>query len=171
MTHRFVALLRGINVGGNNRITMADLRAAFEQLGYTDVVTLLQSGNVVFSAPGPVDSSIVEDGIAVATGVRVRVLVLSAESFRAVALANPLLALGDDPSRLVITFLESPPPAGVPDPDLLAPEVVALTDTAMYQWCPDGVSKSKVPLSYFRALGPAATGRNQRTVEKLLALL
>lgn len=170
MTDRYVALLRGINVGGNNRIAMADLRAAFESIGCTDVATLLQSGNVVFTSAG-LDPGALEDSIAGITGVRVRVLVLSAEAFRAIAAANPLLDIADDPSRLVTTFLDAPPPAGLPDEATLAPEVAVLTDVAMYQWCPDGVSRSKVPLSYFRALGPVATGRNQRTVEKLLALL
>lgn len=170
MTDRYVALLRGINVGGNNRIAMADLRAAFEALGCTDVVTLLQSGNVVFTSAG-FDRVELEDSIAAVTGVRVRVLVLTAGTFRAIAEANPLLDIADDPSRLVTTFLEAPPPAGLPSAADLAPEVVVLTDRAMYQWSPLGVSKSKIPLSYSRALGPAATGRNQRTVEKLLALL
>jgi len=172
--HRYVALLRGINVGAANRITMADLRAVFESLGHTDVKTLLQSGNVVFSSArvlGPSAVIALEDELANSSGVRCRILVLDAESFTAVADANPLLEVADDPSLMVITFLETSPPASLSVPPDLDPEQLSVGTNAIYQWCPLGVSKSKVPQSFFRALGPAATARNLRTVDKIRALL
>ena len=173
-THRYVALLRGINVGSANRITMADLRAVFESVGHTEVTTLLQSGNVVFSSPrvlGPSAVIALEDELANSSGVRCRILVLDAARFTAVIDANPLLEVADDPSLMVITFLETAPPATLAVPPDLEPEQLVVGADAVYQWCPAGVSKSKVPQSFFRALGPAATARNLRTVEKIRALL
>ncbi len=167
---KFVALLRGINVGSANQVAMRDLVRAFER--YTDVATHLRSGNVVFSAPsfGPSALIVLEDDIATATGVQARVLVLDGPSFTAIAAANPLLEVATDPSRLVTTFLEAPKP-GLDVPSALAPEQLVVTDSAIYQWCPDGISKSKVPPAFWRKVGPVATARNQRTVEKLVTML
>lgn len=167
---KYVALLRGINVGSANQVAMSDLVRAFAR--YTDVATHLRSGNVVFSADSfhPAALIALEDDIATATGVQARVLVLSAPSFTSIAAANPLLDVATDPSRLVTTFLEQPK-VGLPVLGALAPEQLVLTDAAIYQWCPDGVSKSKVPPVFWRKVGPVATARNQRTVAKLLAML
>jgi uncharacterized protein (DUF1697 family) len=100
---KYVALLRGINVGSANQVAMSDLVRAFER--YTDVATHLRSGNVVFRAPSFSASARIalEDDIARATGVQARVLVLSAPSFTAIAAANPLTEVATDPSRLVTT--------------------------------------------------------------------
>lgn len=169
---KFVALLRGINVGTANKVAMSDLVRAFAK--YTDVATHLRSGNVVFSAPSFAPSALIalEDDIATATGVQARVLVLSGPDFTAVAAANPLMDVATDPSRLVTTFLEAPKPTlELPAASALSPERLVLIDRALYQWCPDGVSKSKVPASFWRRVGPVATARNQRTVEKLVAML
>lgn len=173
-THKYVALLRGINVGAANRITMVDLRAVFEALGHTGVTTLLQSGNVVFDSPrvlGPSAVIALEDELANRSGIRCRILVIPAERFEAVAAANPLLDEADDPSLMVITFVESAPPADLAVPTDLGREKLVIGADAVYQWCPLGVSKSKVPVSFFRALGTAATARNLRTVQKIQALL
>ncbi|WP_172582216.1 DUF1697 domain-containing protein [Subtercola boreus] len=114
----YVGLVRGINVGGNNRITMADFRAVFEGLGYMEVATLLQSGNVVFAAARPLvlaDVAAIEAAFAAAAGFRAGFVVLSAAHFLSVLDANPLLAVGTDLSRLVVTFLpQAPDPAPVP---------------------------------------------------------
>ena len=166
---KYVAMLRGINVSPTTRVAMPDLRAAFGK--YTDVETILQSGNVVFSAPafGPSALVALEDDIANKTGFEARVIVLPADDFRAVVAANPLT--GDDPSRLVTTFLDGPPPARLTLPGDLGDEKIVVTDAAIYQWCPNGVSKSKLTPAWWKRLGPLATGRNQRTLEKIAALL
>ena len=167
---RSVALLRGINVGKSVRIGMADLRAMFEELGATDVATYLQSGNVVYA--GEVRADAVEDAIEKRWGIRPRVLLLDAPALQRVAAANPLLAIATDPSRLFTTFLEAVPASlSRPSPADIAPEVLEIGADAVYQWIPDGVSKSRVPAAFTRSLGPTATARNQRTVEALLALL
>jgi uncharacterized protein (DUF1697 family) len=173
-SHRYVALLRGINVGTANQIAMSDLRAVFVSLGYTEVETLLRSGNVVFTATrslGPAATSALEDELKSVTGVGARMLLVAADRFHAIAEANPLLPVADNPSLMVITFLPESPPATLEVPSDLEPELLVVGPDAIYQWCPLGVSKSKVPLSWFRALGPTATTRNQRTVDKLRGLL
>ena len=171
---RFTALLRGINVGTAKRIAMADLRACFEAEGYTRVRTLLQSGNVVFDSPTPVDPVRLESAIAEATGVRAGVVVVGARRFRAIVEENPLVGIADDPSRLLITFLdEVPDAAGIrrPSDEDLLPEIVVFGRHAIYQWLPRGVSDSRLPAGFAKSLGTVATARNLRTVEKIAALL
>ena len=171
---RFVALLRGINVGRAARISMADLRRVFESAGLRDVRTLLQSGNVVFDADAAPDPHSLEDAVHVATGVRAAVVVFDADRFRQIAAANPLLGVVDDPSRAIVDFLDGPVDAAAvdrPGDDELAPERLVFGEHAIYQWCPDGVSASKLHPRFFARLGVTSTGRNLRTVDKLLAML
>ena len=172
----YVALLRGINVGSAKRMAMADLRASVESLGFTSVRTLLQSGNVVFDAPDGRDpaalSSALEQAVVDGTGIRAAVVVLTAAQLRAIAAENPLLDAVTDPSRATITFVEGATDAGGrPDDAELAPEMVAFSPHAVYQWCPDGISNSRMPARFFASLGPGATARNLRTVDKLLVML
>jgi uncharacterized protein (DUF1697 family) len=171
---RFVGLLRGINVGTAKRLGMADLRAVLESLGFERVRTVLQSGNVVFDADAAPDPRAIEDAIHAATGVRAPFVLLEGERLRELAAANPLLDVVDDPSRALVYVLDGPLDAesvDLPDPAAIAPERLELRDGAIYQWCPDGISQSTVPMRFFGTLGVVATGRNLRTVEKLLALL
>ena len=167
---RYVALLRGINVGTAKRLGMADLRAVFERLGFTNVRTLLQSGNVVFdSARAPVASAI-ETAIA-STGVSARVLVLSASAFRTIVDANPLREVSVDHSKAVVTFVEAMP-ASVDRPAAadLEPELLEIGKDALYQWLPDGTLATKIKPAFYKPLG-LYTARNLRTVDKLVAML
>lgn len=171
-----VGLIRGINVGRSARVAKGDLAAAFESAGFEDVVTLLQSGNAVFrssAAPTAEQARAVAGALAASSGVDAGVVLLAEQRFRAIAAANPLRAASDDDSRLMITFLDHDVPADVRPPEAseLAPELLRMGERAIYQWCPLGVSKSVVPLAFWRSLGPVATGRNQRTVDRLLAEL
>ena len=172
--NRYVALLRGINVGTAKSIAMHDLRACFETLGYRNVRTLLRSGNVVFDADGAVDSAVLEATIAESTGVSAGVVVVDDARFRLIVAQNPLASVSSDPSRALVYFLDRVPDdtgLGRPSDDDLLPERLAFGPHAIYQWCPDGISKSRVPPKFFAGLGTTATGRNLRTVEKLVALL
>ncbi len=168
---RYVALLRGINVGTGKRIAMADLRATFESLGFTTVRTLLQSGNVVFDSDAKPVPSAIETAIASVTGVAPRVLVLSDSDFRAVANANPLREVSVDPSKAVVTFLEAMP-ASVDRPAAadLEPEILEVGKDALYQWLPDGTLATKIKPAFYKPLG-LYTARNLRTVDKLVAML
>lgn len=168
-----VGLVRGINVGASTRVAKDDLAAAFADAGFERVSTFLQSGNVVFdaaAAPSAAEAAAVESAIEKRSGVSARVILLTEKAFRAVAAANPLLAAGDDHSKLMVTFLDHPVPSALslPDADAIAPEVVSLGERAVYQWCPLGVSKSKLTPAFWREVGPVATGRNWRTVLRLI---
>ena len=119
MAEKRVALLRGINVGPAKRVAMADLRALLAELGYSAVRTLLNSGNVVYTtvAGSPSDdASRIEAAVASQLGVVARVTVLTAAELDAAIAGNPLVAVADNPSRLLVAFVADPA-----DLDRLAP--------------------------------------------------
>jgi uncharacterized protein (DUF1697 family) len=173
---RHVALIRGVNVGRAKRVAMADLRALVESLGYTDVRTLLNSGNVVFTGPraSPGDAAArIEKAIATRLGVAARVTVLTAAEIAAAATDNPLLGVADDPSRLLVAVLADPA-----DRSLLkrldrrdwAPEALAVGARVAYLWCPEGVLASRLWEAVGRVLGGAVTTRNWATFTRLHTL-
>ena len=160
---RSVALLRGINVGGNSRVPMETLRMLFAEAGATDVVTLLNSGNVVFS--GSVDAPRLEAAIRAATGVPTHLLVIDAPRFRRIVDAFPYAG---DESRLFISFLSAVPQVELPD---VAPELISLGTEAVYQSIPAGASDTRLKPSFWKQFPPETTARNLRTARKILALL
>jgi uncharacterized protein (DUF1697 family) len=176
VAERHVALIRGINVGRAKRVAMADLRALVEGLGYGEVRTLLNSGNVVFSAPASARKSSagrIEKAITARLGISARVTVLTAAELDAVVHQNPLGEVTTDPSRLLVTILI--------DRDLRkhllplrrqdwAPEVLGVGGRAAYIWCPRGMLESRLVPAVNRALGDGATTRNWATLTKLHAL-
>jgi uncharacterized protein (DUF1697 family) len=176
MTGRYVALLRGINVGRAKRVAMADLRAVVEDLGYADVRTLLNSGNVVFTAPGPDAGDAggrIEKALLQHLNIASRVTVLSNSELATAVAGNPLLGVAEDPSRLFVAFLADRADRGKLEPLTgrdWTPETVALGDRVAYIWCPAGMTESHVAQAVGRALGDAVTSRNWTTVTKLLAL-
>lgn len=174
-----VALFRGINVGTAKGIAMSQLVTVFEDLGYTDLRTVLRSGNVVFEATSDQGGAAgrIEAAVLAATGVQSRVLVLTATEFRAIALANPLdgtmlAGVTSAGSKTFITFLSEPHGTiEVQDAATLAPEVLRVGDSAVYQWMPDGSQQTKVPKSFWRQFSGHVTARNANTVKKLFDLL
>jgi uncharacterized protein (DUF1697 family) len=168
----WVALLRGINVGPAKRVPMAELRAAYEELGLERVATLLNSGNAVFSSGTDPDPAALRAAIEKATGVDSETIVVSAERFRAIAEANPLRTPDRLPSRVVVSFPASRlDPRAIEVPSGLDPEEMVVTASAVYQWLPDGVLATRVKPAFWRTLGTTVTARNQQTVEKIIALL
>jgi uncharacterized protein (DUF1697 family) len=174
---RSVALIRGINLGPNKRVAMADLRAALERLGYTDVRTLLNSGNVVFTENGAAASARtaarIEQAMADRLGVAARVAVLSAADLGAIMKVNPLNAAGRDPARLFVTVLIDPADRAKLGPltrQDWKPEQLALGDRAAYLWCPNGFSDSGLVAAIGRATRDGVTSRNWTTMTKLHAL-
>lgn len=173
-----VVLLRGINVGRNKRVAMADLRALLSSLGYADVRTHLQSGNAVFTSSSTDQAELVariEGAIAEQLGMTVRCVVRSAAEVRAVVDGNPLTAIATDGAKLLALFLsQQPDPALLAehDPTELSADQIRLGDRVVYQWCPDGVLAAP-PVSAFveKHLGVVVTGRNWNTVTKLATLL
>ncbi len=171
-----VALFRGINVGRAKRIAMADLRALIESLGYTAVRTLLNSGNVVFTAAGgdPGDAAArIEAALPVRLGVAARVTVLTAAEIAAVVADNPLLSIADNHSRLLVAVLNDRADRRRLEPLLLqdwAPDVLALGERVAYLWCGDGILTSRLAESLGRELRDAVTSRNWATILKLHAI-
>ncbi|HKH44522.1 MAG TPA: DUF1697 domain-containing protein [Thermoanaerobaculia bacterium] len=173
---RQVALLRGINVGRAKRVAMADLRALVEDLGFGEVRTLLNSGNVVFTAPGtaPGDAAAaIEKALVQRTGVSSRVTVLTAAELAAAVDENPLLDVAHDHTRLLVSVLTNPADRSKLEPLVKqdwTPEVLALGARVAYLWCPEGLLASRLPEAVGRALGDAVTTRNWATLTKLHAL-
>lgn len=172
-----VALLRGINVGGKNKLPMKDLRGLFEELGCTDVVTYIQSGNVVYAAPAALAKRIPEaaaEAIAGEFGLAVPVVTRSAAELHRVAERNPFLDSGADPATLHVAFLAGKPAArrmAALDPGRSPPDEYLVQGSEIYLRCPNGVARSKLTNAYFdTALATTSTARNWRTVLKLVEL-
>jgi uncharacterized protein (DUF1697 family) len=177
MSRRHVALIRGINVGRAKRVAMADLRKLVEALGYGDVRTLLNSGNVVFTVPASAakgSAGRIEKAMTARLGVSARVTVLNAAEFASVVADNPLGEVADDPSRLFVTVLLDPAdrkhllPLARQD---WKPEVLAVGARAAYLWCPRGTMDSPLAAAVNKLLRDGSTTRNWATVTKLHALV
>jgi uncharacterized protein (DUF1697 family) len=172
-----VALLRGINVGGKNTIPMSKLKSLLWSLGLQDVVTYIQSGNVVFRSPTGDARGIADDierQIAKNFGVSVTVLLRTPAELRAVAGSNPFLSGEADPSKLHVVFLSDRPAvkavAGL-EPKRSPPDELSVRGREIYLHLPNGSGRSKLTIDYFeRRLGVAATARNWNTLIKLIAL-
>ncbi len=171
----FIALLRGVNVGGANRLKMADLKALVESAGFTRVRTLLQSGNVVFDGEGDDTAAAgarLEGLLETRMGKPIPVLVLTRAEFERALAANPHPVDGPGAgSRVVVAFLSRTPSraeaarflAGVS-----GPERCAVKGRAVYVDYVDGIADSKLKID--SRLGGVATARNWNTVTKLAAL-
>ncbi|MYT73936.1 MULTISPECIES: DUF1697 domain-containing protein [unclassified Streptomyces] len=177
--NRYAALLRGINVGGNKKVPMAELRALVEGLGHQDVATYLQSGNVTFAAGGGDEDSLAADielAIADRFGFPVDVLVRDHAYLVAVQDACPFPAAELEGKQLHVTYLsQAPDPeryAGI-DLPAYAPEDFRLGDRVVYLYAPDGLGRSKLAEQLGRPAvhkGLIATSRNWNTVVKLVEL-
>jgi uncharacterized protein (DUF1697 family) len=168
-----VALLRGINLGSTRRVAMADLRAWLTALGYTEVRTLLQSGNAVFRTdkrPATVREEVAA-AIAEGAGFAVDVVLRTAPELRAVVAADPLGAVAQDPKRYVVSFLDGPATWPDVDPAAFEPELVHLAEREAYFWLPGGFQKSKIMAAYPAGPGVVATVRNWNTVTKLVDMV
>ncbi len=175
---RHVALLRGINLGQHNRVSMAKLRDVLVDLGYSDVTTHLQSGNAIFTSPGKTSLRTLEGHIhhriAQDLGLDVAVLVITGRQLATIVEKNPLQKPGRDPAKLMVVFLWEEPSAAILrtiDPDEFAPEEFAVSGRAIYLWLPRGTQGSKLVGSLTdKKLGVTATIRSWRTVTKLAEL-
>jgi len=182
-----VALLRGINLGGKNRVAMADLRAVVGELGHADVSTYIQSGNVLFSAPADADAAALAvamaEAIAVRLGVNAPVVVVPRDELAQVVAANPFP--GEPDHKRVHAVLLSEPPGA----DLAAKLDAALAQSVakgaiadvksigrtLYLHTPDGYGNSDLSAAVLRIVsspkaGLTGTARNWATMTKLLEL-
>jgi uncharacterized protein (DUF1697 family) len=173
----YVALMRGINVGGKNRVPMKDLAAMFAGAGCADVVTYIQSGNVVFRATDACAARVpaaVAKAVADLLAFRAPVVMRSASELRAVARGNPFLKAGVDLDALHVLFLADRPSAAHVaelDPHRSPPDEFQVRGREVYFRCPNGVARSKLTNAYFDSkLATTSTLRNWRTVLKLVEL-
>jgi uncharacterized protein (DUF1697 family) len=173
MATTYVALLRGINVGGSRKIRMADLREVFAEAGCGDVATYIQSGNVVFTHPSSDEAKVIRDlerRIEASTGFDVPVVLRTDAELHRVLDANPY---GDvDPKTLHVVFLPAPPAAADArafDAARFAPEEYAVVGREVFLHLPDGIGRAKLPpaLPLIRGTG---TARNWRTVQTLAGM-
>ena len=174
---RFVVLLRGVNVGGHNKVPMTTFRSILESLGHTEVATYLQSGNAIFTSGKRNAHRLaadIEQSLADRLGVDVPVLVLSQAELGQIAGNNPMLNLDDDPTHLHVAFFSAKPdPAAVEDldPKAFAPDQFAVVGDVAYLHFPNGMGRSKLdPGRAFAKLGVWSTARNWRTVNALLEI-
>jgi len=174
----YIALLRGINVSGQKKIKMAELRALLAGLGFERVQTYIQSGNIVLEAPARPAAELsaeIAGKIKAVYGFEVPVLALEAEELRAAAAANPFSeAAAADPRGVLLTFL-----AQSPDPERVealrkqdfSPERFLLQGRCVYLHCPNGYGRARLNNNFLeRQLQSPATTRNWKTVEELLRM-
>jgi uncharacterized protein (DUF1697 family) len=174
---RYVALLRSVNVGGRT-VNMKQLAALFEALGYDDVVTYIQSGNLVFSTASrsarDVERSI-EDRIRRELGIQVATLVRTKAELDRILRANPFPATKAAPSKLHVTFLAAKPAAALVRQATeldVAPDEFHVAGREVFLHCPNGYGTTKINNTFFeRKLQTIATTRNWNTVNKLADLL
>jgi len=153
----WIGLFRGINVGGHHKVPMKDLVTVLRGLGFEEVRSYIQSGNVVFRASGTAAALIEDIGTAVSRrfGFRPFLVLLDAKQLAQAAAANPFPAAQARPQSLHLWFLS---------------EKVALRGKVLYLYAPQGIGRSKIAARAATLLGVAATARNWRTVTELLAM-
>jgi uncharacterized protein (DUF1697 family) len=172
-TKTFVALFRGINVGGKNTLPAKDLVTLMKGMGLEEIRTYIQSGNVVFQSAAKRLSNItheIRDAIDERFGFRPKVIVLDAAGLHEAIAANPFSEANSEPRTVHLTFLSALPE----DPDLeslerlRAPrERFELTGGVFYLHAPDGIGRSKLAARLEKELGVPGTSRNWRTVLRL----
>ena len=172
-TTRFVVLLRGVNAGPRNRIRMPELRRVLERAGFSEVQTLLQSGNVVLAHEGGADEVVagVRPILASEFGLDVEVLVRDEHQLREIVADDPLDDVATDGSRRFVVFCSEPhDPARLPE--VVPPERLVARPMELHAWCPNGVRDGKLMTALGRRPpAPVTTFRNWNTVVKLAEML
>lgn len=178
MSATHLALLRGINVGGKNKLPMSDLRDLFTAAGCHDVQTYIQSGNVIFRADATVVTSLSDSitaQIAERFGYRVPIILRTVAQLDAVIQHNPFIVQGAAEETLHVYFLADQPGidrVATLDTDRSPPDKFIVRGQEIYLQLPNGMGQTKLSNAYFDAkLATTSTARNWRTVTKLFALM
>jgi len=174
---KFIALLRGINVSGQKKIKMSDLKLLFEEMGFKDVQTYIQSGNVIFSSK---ELSVAKLEIKISSSIKrkygfdVRVIILSAKEIEYVLKNNPFLEKKKDEDKLYVTFLSK-----IPSDENIekmhsidySPEEYFIDGKHLHLFVPNGYGKAKINNNLFEnKLKVSGTTRNWKTVKALSEL-
>jgi uncharacterized protein (DUF1697 family) len=172
-----ISMLRGVNVGGHNKIKMDALRALYESLKFTGCQTFIQSGNVIFKTKErnlAKLSSQIQTAIERSFGFRPDVILRTSEELRDVVARNPFAKRrGIEPGKLLVTFLASAPTAQARDNLLKLKtngEELRIDGRELYTYFPDGMGRSKIWPLIERTLKVSGTGRNWNSVTKMLAI-
>ena len=174
---RYVALFRGINVGKAKRIAMADLRVLLGKLGYTDVKTLLNSGNAVFTADAgkPRElASTIREAVKKKLGVDAHVIVKSAKDIASILKGNALVDIATDPSRLLVAMTDEPKSLAAVKAlakQAWGDERIHVGKDAAYLWCANGILESKAAVALLGGLRDVGTTRNWGTLQKIGAIV
>jgi len=168
-----IALLRAINVGGRNKVPMADLRKMFEALGFASVQTLLQTGNVAFA--GKATEAQLEAELKKRLDVDTEFFLRTESEWSKIISANPYPEMaGTDPGHLVVMFMKTAPTAAAVkglEAAIKGRETVKAVGKQLYASYPDGIGRSKLTVKVIeKHLGCQGTGRNWNTVLKLAEL-
>lgn len=173
----WIVLLRGVNVGGNNRLAMSDLRHLVTTLGHIDVSTYIQSGNIVMTSARSDRAGIATEicaGIATSFGPTVSAVLRTPDELRNALATNRFSAAGIDGKHVYITFFSdepSPEDVAVLEHDRFLPDQFEVVGSELYGYYPDGSGRSKMTLDYFeKRLHVHGTARNLNTVAKLIEL-
>lgn len=169
--YRYIALLRGINVGGHKKILMADLKALFQSLGFIDVLTYIQSGNVVFSSEQETSAEVILNAIQASYGWEVPVLLKKASEIERILNDCPFPKEKKEKSYFVLLF-ETPSAENLeitlsyqyPN------EEYVVTPECVYYYCSLGFGNAKMGNIFEKKLKVQTTARNYRTMAKLIAL-
>ncbi len=175
---RYVGLLRAVNLGPKRKVPMAELRALMtEELGYEDVQTLVQSGNVVFSAPRTSAAELgarIGDALEARYGFDVPTIVRTGSQLAKVIADNPFPELAEDRTKVHVAFADGPTKASLladVDTEAFAPEAFHVGKSEVYLAYPDGMGRSKMKVPFEKLLGVRMTTRNWNTVVTLADLL
>jgi uncharacterized protein (DUF1697 family) len=176
--NRHVALMRGVNVGGKNKLMMRDLAGIFEAAGCADVETYIQSGNVVFTATPTLAATIparIAKQVEARFSIRSPVITRSAKEFDRLIRAMPYSGKAATDTFLHVAFLADKPTrvqAAALDPNRSKGDTFRLIGREIYLSLPNGVARTKLTNAYFdTALDTVSTMRNWRTVQRLGAML
>ena len=172
-----IALLRGINVGGRNKLVMKDLVAIFNMAGCRNVLTYIQSGNVIFDAEPKLAHEIpriITESIRQGYGYNIPVVTRAASQLNQIVESNPFLRAGATERELHIVFLADLPESkdiAAIDPDRSPPDEIGISGRELYLRCPNGLARTTFTNAYFDStLSTTSTIRNWRTTLKLLEL-
>jgi uncharacterized protein (DUF1697 family) len=174
----YISILRGINVSGQKKILMADLQMLYEKLGFKNITTYIQSGNIVFDTDKKTQTQLeqsIHKAIAQHYTFEVPVMVRTAEDMQKVVMTNPFLKIkGIDVAKLHVTFLSDRPAASelkVIESFDYAPDQFKIIGQEVFLYCPESYGETKLSNNFFeKKLNVTATTRNWKTVNKLVEL-
>lgn len=173
----YLSLLRGINIGGNNKISMLDLQKIYEDLGFQNIMTYIQSGNVIFNAiPDKNMVSRIESKITADLKLNITVIIRQLKQIKTTIEENPFVnETAEYPKKMCVLFLNQKPEIDKIDKLRsmnFESEKYLITDNEIYLYCENGFGRAKLNTNYFESkLDIRATARNWKTITKLYELL